>query len=597
VSTSSERERRPLLRLAGDTSDEPSASTGSVSEAPSESTDPEPPADGRRHRRWWLVALVGLVAMAGGGFWIGSRVQSPEQAASNAAEPDASWITAGVEYRVLSQTVITRGDVRPQIAVGVAVPSSVEGAPVLTGVAVSVGDEVVEGARLVEVSGRPVFVMVGDVPVYRSLRPGMSGADVTQLQDALGRLGFAPDTDGVYGQATKDAVAAFYEQAGYAAVPASASEAADRAAAEQALSDAEAAVVAAQTAVTEAAAGQPGSVVAQAEASRNQAQRALDDAKAAQTTEVALATQSRDVAARERDRVAANPEAGPGALDQAQLALNQAQAQLDQTRRTTQDAVDAANEALWIAAVALDEATTAGDATEAQTQLDAAIATRDRARAALDAVVAASGATVAQGEIVFVPTLPARVQQAAATLGDLDGDNATQSGEASSGGAGDGLVTLAGGDLVVSVSLRPDEVGLVRVGMGVELLDEQSNVVYPATISEVAETPVVGPDGQSGVPVVITADEVLPDSLSGANLRVTINAASTEAETLVVPLAAVSSSADGSTNVSVLPADAGPGVEPVAVAVTTGLSADGFVAVEPVNPDSLAAGDQVVVGR
>jgi hypothetical protein len=49
--------------------------------------------------------------------------------------------------------------------------------------------------------------------------------------------------------------------------------------------------------------------------------------------------------------------------------------------------------------------------------------------------------------------------------------------------------------------------------------------------------------------------------------------------------------------VSVLPSDAGPGAEPVAVAVTTGLSADGFVAVEPVNPDSLAAGDQVVVGR
>jgi multidrug efflux pump subunit AcrA (membrane-fusion protein) len=78
------------------------------------------------------------------------------------------------------------------------------------------------------------------------------------------------------------------------------------------------------------------------------------------------------------------------------------------------------------------------------------------------------------------------------------------------------------------------------------------------------------------------------------NLRVTITAAATDGEVLVVPLAAVSSAADGSTRVSILGSANG---SPVEVAVTAGLSADGFVAIEPVEPGSLAAGDLVVVGR
>ena len=47
-------------------------------------------------------------------------------------------------------------------------------------------------------------------------------------------------------------------------------------------------------------------------------------------------------------------------------------------------------------------------------------------------------------------------------------------------------MTLAGGDLVVTMSLRPDQIGLVRVGMDAELLDEQTNTNYPAAISEIA---------------------------------------------------------------------------------------------------------------
>lgn len=579
VSTSSDlvdRATSPVADGLNHTVEDPS----STSAAPPAENDAAGGSSGRR-TRWWIGGLVALVAVAGAGVVIGSRVQSPEQAAANAAAPAASWITAPVEFRVLSQTVITRGDVRPQVATQVGAPSSVEGTPVLTDAAVAAGDEVVEGARLVEVSGRPVFVMQGEVPVYRSLRPGMSGADVSQLQEAFTRLGFTPETDGVYGPATKDAVAAFYADAGYDPVPASETEAADLLTAQQGLADADAAVT-----------GQPGSVVTQAESARNQAQRTLNDAQAAQASEVALATQARDIAVAERDRVAGDPDAAPGELDQARLAASQAQAQFDQTVRATQDAVDGAQEGLRTAELALNEATAAGDTSAAQAQLDAAVEARSRAQAAVDALAAASGATVAQGEIVFVPTLPAHVQQATTTLGDLDSDAATGTGSTAND-----LVTLAGGDLVVTMSLRPDQVELVRVGMDAELLDEQTNTAYPATISEIADTAVTGADGQTGYPAVLTTVDALPDTLSGANLRVTITAASTDTASLVVPLAAVSSTADGSTEVSTLRAEAGPDTAPVAVAVTTGLSADGYVAVEPVDPNALSADVLVVVGR
>lgn len=196
------------------------------------------------------------MAVAGAGWFVGQRVRSPEQAASEAAAPEASWITAPVEHRVLSQTLISRGDVRPSTAVSVGVPASVEGTAVVTAVGARPGEAVVEGTRLVEVSGRPVFLLQGEVPVYRTLRPGMSGADVEQLQAALARLGCdATGEAGAFGDATKWCVASLYLDAGYEPVPTSATEATELTAAEQAVLDAEAAVDSAELSLSTARRG------------------------------------------------------------------------------------------------------------------------------------------------------------------------------------------------------------------------------------------------------------------------------------------------------------------------------------------------------
>lgn len=554
--------------------------------------DEAAPARGARRLRWlvWLVAGVVLVGVAGVAWWVGSSAQSPDQAAARASEPVASWVTAPVKFEVLSATVIQRGDVHAEVTVDVGVPASVEGDAVVTRVVVGAGDEIADGDRVVEVSGRPVFAMAGDVPVYRALRPGMSGADVTQLQDALVRLGFDADTDGVFGEATKSAVAAMYEQAGYDTIPVSPTAAADIAAGEQSVLAAESTVRGAQEAVT--AAGTSSSAVAQAQATKDQAARAVDDAKAARVEQVRLGEAEYNSAVRNRDRLAGDPATPPAELEAAELQVQQVGAQLEQTRRTTADAVDTANEALWVAAVTYDELVAGDPAGGAQADLDAAVAARDQAQATLDELRASNGPTVPQGEIVFVPSMPARVLAAATTTGPV---NSPTADPGAGGPAGSGaLVDLAAGQLVVSTTIRPGDIGLARVGLPVELLDETTSTVYPATISDLATEPTTGTDGQAGYPATITTDNPLPDSLTGANLRVTLTAASTDTEVLVVPLAAVSTSADGTSRVTVV---SGPNdAEGVDVAVVAGISADGFVAVEPVDEDALVEGDLVVIG-
>lgn len=552
---------------------------------------------GAHRRRWiWLAAVAGLVGMATVGWVVGRQAQSPDQAAARAAPPVASWVTAPVEFRVLSQTVITRGDVRAEVSVPVGVPSSVEGDPVITAIAAAAGDNVVEGQRLVEVSGRPVFVMEGSVPVYRTLRPTMTGADVGQLQAALSRLGCAiVDEANVYGESTKSCVAGFYTNAGYDPLASSLTEAADLAVARQQLIDAEAAVVAARTAFDQAAAGPARSAVLAAQQSLAAAQRQYNDSVASSASAVTQAQAALTVAQIELDQTRANPDSTPADVAVAQAAVDSAVVAIDDARRTGDTAIAAAADQVALAQVTLNETTAAPDRSAEKLALDQAVAARDRAAGALFIVSISTGATVPQGELVFSPTMPARVQSAVAALGPVSAATAGE-GEPSAGAGS--LAVLAAGALVVDMSLRTDERDLVQVGMAVELLDEAANTTFAATITSIADTAIASVDGGLGYPVVVTPDEALPSALAGTNLRVTITAASTDTPTLVVPLAAVSSAADGTTSLSILESnDAGVEAEPVTVAVTAGLSADGFVSVKPVEVDGLVEGDRVVVGR
>lgn len=502
---------------------------------------------------------------------------------------------APVEFRVLSSTLVTRGDVRPETSTDVRVPVSVEGDPVLTRSVVSAGDVVNEGDRVAEVSGRPVFVLQGDTPVYRTLQPAMTGDDVSAVQDSLIRLGYviADDEKGTFGQTTKVAVRAFYSASGYDAVPTSEAYAADLAVAERAVGDAEAAVTAAQSAVDNAGMGPAASEVAQADENVAAAGRALVAAQANVITDVGLAQSGLDVARASRTEIQSNPEVTTDERNAANIAVTVAEVALSDAVRDTKAAVEAAQAALDIAVLARQELDTATNSTELPTTLDAAVGARDDAVAALTELDRVNGATIPQGEVVFVTTTPSRVLSAATTLAVDDASAGDGLGTAGAGSSGS-LVSLASGGLVVTATISPDSVDLVTVGLAVEVLDELSDTTYPAQVSAVAGEATTSGDGLLGYQVTVAPAEELPDGLAGSNVRVTMTAASTSTEQLVVPLAAVSSSADGSTRVSILDAATN---EPVEIEVTAGLSADGFVAIEPSDPSALSAGSSVIVGR
>lgn len=158
------------------------------------------------------VAAASLIVI---GFVAGSSIRSPQQVAAEAAGPGLTTLTTPVERRVLTSTVVLRGDVSASRTVEVT-PSSKEAQTIVTAVKAEQGQEIRPGKVILEVSGRPLFALPGVKPAYRDLRPGAKGDDVAQLQKALKQLGHDPgEYDGVFGEGTKTAVRALYEAIGY----------------------------------------------------------------------------------------------------------------------------------------------------------------------------------------------------------------------------------------------------------------------------------------------------------------------------------------------------------------------------------------------
>ncbi|WP_405891460.1 peptidoglycan-binding protein [Streptomyces sp. NBC_01527] len=174
-----------------------------------------------------IVAAVALVGV--GGWFAGSQMQSPADAAAAHQAPKAGPVTAAVERRSLTASVVAQGSVEfasPQsllLAGPVGPPDGGSGASGSTDDVVQrvtkapvAGSEVKEGDVLMQVSGRPVLVLRGSVPMYRTLGPGTSGDDVKQLEQALARLGFnSGGTNGTYGQGDAAAVSRWYRSKGF----------------------------------------------------------------------------------------------------------------------------------------------------------------------------------------------------------------------------------------------------------------------------------------------------------------------------------------------------------------------------------------------
>ena len=218
--------------------------------------------------------------------------------------------------------------------------------------------------------------------------------------------------------------------AGYEALPSSETEAADLAAAGKAVDDAQAAVDAADAAWRQAAEGVDGSALLALQLALESARRSYNDAVVAAADNAAQAEAELAAAQTELDRVRADPTATPAEISAAELKVSQQQSAVDTTQRSGATAVANAADAVKLAEASLAEATNP-DTTAEYIALGQALATRDTATAALEALEATTGPTVAQGEIVFMPALPARVRNTVTSLGSLDTtDDSTGGGTA-----------------------------------------------------------------------------------------------------------------------------------------------------------------------
>lgn len=521
---------------------------------------------GRRRRRPLrgvrlvaLVAAVGVLALVAG-IAVSRFVISPAELAASVEPPTAGPVTAAVEQRVIENAVTARADVTYADPVDVKVDATgLAGPAVVTGHVPEIGSTLVAGSVALEVAGRPLIVLPGELPVYRSLHIGVSGPDVTQLKAALESLGIdAGDAaSALYDAATAAGVEALFRAAGYP--PPSPPDGA-----RQRLEGVRSAVRSASTAV-------------------DRARAALEAARAG---------------AAEADRVE---------LDNA---VRQAQRELDAATASAEPAaeVDRLRDALRLAEVRRSAQDAPRGTGDEQSDLDGALSSLTDAQEELGRAEAEAATPLPAGEVVFLTALPRRVDRVGAERGSvLQG----------------AAMSVSGAEVVLSGTVSEADAALVPLGGAAQFTAADGSsfgaIVRSVTrrtagsSSDRAATgsggdPGGGGDGGAGGAVgsgsggasarwdvVLVPASVSPadlDRLKGGNVRVSIPVESTGTDVVAVPVAAVTAGPGGESRVELV----GPGSTTVLIEVVTGLSAGGFVELR--TPDArLVAGARVVVGR
>lgn len=494
-----------------------------------------------------IVAMCGILllmaVMAGGAWFAGGRIVSPAEAAARTAPPTPSPILVPVEKRVLSTEIITRGTARfgtPQpIALA---PSSLKtnSAGLLTTLPLP-NTQFKEGDVLFTASGRPVMALQGKTPAYRDLVPGTSGADVLELEQALQRLGFDPgEVDGKYDEKTSAAVSAWYKAKGYEPFGPTPEQQAKVRALEATLGDAIKAKLAAST------------LAASAE----------------------LAVKNARLKASLAERTA-NADISTKIADQALIALDPKSLQM---ARVAADAkVDIARSAVESAKLDGQAAVRAALDAQKMAQFDLKLTTEREAQAKTEwqNAVRRLGVSVPLDEIVFIPSMPVRVEQVTGIVG---------------GTASGPILSVTDNQLIIDSSLPLASAPLVKPGMEVAIDEPSLGYKAKGVVETVAPTPGTrGVDGYHFYFAVRVGETNIP--LQGFSLRLTMPTKSTGGAVTAVPLSALSLAADGTSRVQVQ-----KNGQLEYVTVEPGMVAEGYAEVKPIK-GSLQPGQLVVVGN
>ena len=568
-----------------------------------------------------LSSVLVTIAVASVIAWVvGSKIESPADAAARTAPPTPSPILVPVEKRVLESNVVTRGAARFGLPQPVSIaPSSLKPQSGLITTLPLRNAQFAEGAVLLTASGRPVFVLQGQVPSYRDLTPGTTGEDVRQLEQGLKRLGFDPGpVDGVYDQLTGSAVARWYQSKGQEPFGPTREQLASIRTLEREWGDAlkievaaTAALLAASPTIESAKAATELNIRAAAfelatrTAERKRMEQSLqsDTARAVEEERAkaayANAGAEADLAAQIADRafIELDPRQPETARINANAKLEVARAAAHRTKIAGQLAVQAAERAAMSVADKLKQAEvveTSGRMAERSARLESeklVRATLDAQKLAeLDAKLASDrvqqiatdldrvrrkiGIQVPVDEVVFIRTLPVRVEEIKALVG---------------GPATGTVMTVTDNQLSIDSSLTLEAAPLVKEGMPVVIDEQALGVKATGTVETIASNP--GTRGVDGFHIYFEVKvNSTTQKLDGTSVRLTIPIKSTKGAVIAVPNSAISLSVDGTSRVQVKRNNA---LE--FISVTPGLSADGYVEVIPTN-GKLEPGELVVVG-
>jgi peptidoglycan hydrolase-like protein with peptidoglycan-binding domain len=219
-------------------------------------------------------------------------------------------------------------------------------------------------------------------------------------------------------------------------------------------------------------------------------------------------------------------------------------------------------------------------------------------------------------DVIFLPSLPAKMVA-------VNGAKGQQPGQPF-------LELAARGSLALTGELPPAYAAQVKPGLKVKIFDEVTGIHAAGTVAGVGTATTVAPvgtivnvgggagsvgsagsagsgstpaagSGSSGsaanpgatpfIPLTVSPSTPLPAALNGENVLVTVATGRTEGPVLTVPVAAIVTTGSGTSYVTV----AGAGGKQTQVAVTPGISENGYVQVTPVRGGKLATGDSVVV--
>jgi hypothetical protein len=181
-----------------------------------------------------------------------------------------------------------------------------------------------------------------------------------------------------------------------------------------------------------------------------------------------------------------------------------------------------------------------------------------------------------RSEAVFIPTKSALVTAVNARVGDMV--------------RGSTVLTLATGNPYVSAKLSLYQAAAIHRGMSAEIVTPAARTVA-GSVTSISSVPAAGGTAAGGYRVLVRPARAMPQRWIGSKVRLTLLAPVTSGPVLTVPAAAILAGPRQVTQVVKVAAG-----RRSRVAVYTGPSADGLVAVQPVRPGALLPGDRVLIG-